>query len=241
MVEFAPNPITLHRTELFPELAFFSSATLVLHDCGICSVVQVTSAIQTSSCILQMLDQEVGSRWKSSKVVLQQDQAGSLQEELVQVCSNRGGASAAHPHGPAGLILTLSLGSPLSCQRTNFPRHLQIYPCYQASCSADQRADTFDPEAGVACTTMAHSACSNLDINLVCNPTKLTCDCRRNMAWNPVARECQVFETPNIFHPNMVTLFPASSNLFLSHLHYGPGSFLFHLYLCTCSTSLIES
>ena len=159
----------------------------------------------------------------------------------MQVCSNRGGASAAHPHGPAGLILTLSLGSPLSCQRTNFPRHLQIYPCYQASCSADQRADTFDPEAGVACTTMAHSACSNLDINLVCNPTKLTCDCRRNMAWNPVARECQVFETPNIFHPNMVTLFPASSNLFLSHLHYGPGSFLFHLYLCTCSTSLIES
>ena len=190
---------TLHRTELFPELAFFSSATLVLHDCRICSVVQVTSAIQTSSCILQMLDQEVGSRWESSKVVLQQDQAGSLQEELVQVCSNRGGASAAHPHGPAGLILTLSLGRPLSCQRTNFPRHLQIYPCYQASCSADQRADTFDPEAGVACTTMAHSACSSLDINLVCNPTKLTCDCRRNMAWNPVARECQVFETPNIF------------------------------------------
>ena len=74
-------------------------------------------------------------------------------------------------------------------------------PSYQASCSADQResGSTFDPEAGMACTTMAHSVCSSLDINLVCKPSNLTCNCRRNMAWNPVAKECQVRNSKYVF------------------------------------------
>jgi len=68
-------------------------------------------------------------------------------------------------------------------------------PKTSASCSADQResGNTFDPKAGMACTMLAHSVCSNLDINLVCNPSSLTCNCRRNMAWNPVAKECQIY------------------------------------------------
>jgi len=64
------------------------------------------------------------------------------------------------------------------------------------SCSADQHKPdtTFDPERGVGCTTgNSSSACSSLDINLICHTSKLTCNCRRNMRWNPVANECQIY------------------------------------------------
>lgn len=160
----------------------------------------LTRTIQASSLILHQLAVEVGSRWESVKVVLQQHHAGLLKqvqvgEEHPQVESHRRAA----PPRAAGLILSLSLGSPI-CQRTNFHCHLQIHPC-QASCSADQResGNTFDPKAGMACTMLAHSVCSNLDINLVCNPSSLTCNCRRNMAWNPVAKECQVRNSKYVF------------------------------------------
>ena len=86
------------------------------------------------------------------------------------------------------------LGFRSLCQRTNFHRHLQISR-HQGSCSADQHKPdtTFDPERGVGCTTAnSSSACSSLDINLICHTSKLTCNCRRNMRWNPVANECQV-------------------------------------------------
>ena len=72
--------------------------------------------------------------------------------------------------------------------------------------------------------------CSSLDIDLVCTINMATCNCRRNMRWNPVPKECQVWKAP--------------SQLVYSHLlvtfTLGPVTFCVPPALVH-STSLIES
>ena len=200
----------------------------------ICSVVQATRAIQASACILHQLAWEVNSpfgkvvRWSCSSIKQvcwnrKQHQAGLLVCKFAQT----GEQHPQHPHDPAGLILSLSPGIPL-CQRTNFHRHLQIFR-HQGSCSTDQHKPdtTFDPESGVGCTTAnSTSACSNLDINLICHTSKLTCNCRRNMRWNPVANECQV-RSWKYGHISFCLVSFFSYHIYIK----GHSRFLLHLYL----------
>ena len=141
-----------------------------------------------------------------------------------QVCSH----GLENPHGPTPASFSVCLPGSRSANRQTFK-----FIIIQGSCSADQHetSSTFDPEAELACSPAnSTSMCSSLDINLVFTINMSTCNCRRNMRWNPVPKECQVCKAP--------------SQLVYSHLlvtfTLGPVTFCVPPALVH-STSLIES
>ena len=134
-----------------------------------------------------------------------------------QVCSH----GLENPHGPTPTSFSLCLLGSRSANRQTFK-----FIIVQGSCSC-----TFDPEAGLTCSAAnSASMCSSLDINMACTISMSTCNCRRNMRWNPVPKECQVWKAP--------------SQLVYSHLlvtfTLGPVTFCVPPALVH-STSLIES
>ena len=141
-----------------------------------------------------------------------------------KVCSH----GLENPHGPTPASFSVCLPGSRSANRQTFK-----FIIIQGSCSADQHetSSTLDPEAGLTCSPAnSTSMCSSLDIDLVFTINMATCNCRRNMRWNPVPKECQVWKAP--------------SQLVYSHLlvtfTLGPVTFCVPPALVH-STSLIES